>query len=920
MSKTTAVKTNRIVYIAALISVLGFAAFSVKDDISQGNQGMNISIGISAVTFIMLIILHRLDRFVSEAFSIPMTLYVMYMARCLVTDNFAYFFPTCLAIYCGGALYLNRQKLLLFIVISNIISIVLLALKIPLVRMQNGLTQSIAFSEVLVNWFLSFIGSIYVFIGVIVVTDKTAVANQTHDSFTALLTSTPNLTALVDSLNRVTYISKPLMHLIGLKYRKDIKMVLGRPILDLFDDPDFKKLLYDILSRSGSFEETRKVTINGKEYYFEIMKARLFNETKGWLLNLIDITPIMKAKLEAEAASESKSSFLATMSHEIRTPLNAIIGLSEIELQKKLPMETRLDMEKIYTSGANLLSIINDILDLSKIEAGSFDLIPMDYDVPSLVNDTIHLNIVRIGSKQIVFKLEIDDTIPIKLFGDEVRVRQILNNFLSNAFKYTKEGTVVLKITWERRENNAWVSFSVSDTGRGIKPEDLSRLFEEYTQFDARANRHIEGTGLGLSITKNLVELMGGSISVESEYGKGSVFTVTFPQRIVDDSPIGEATANNLRLFRFMENRRNRALNLIRAYMPYGKVLVVDDVETNLDVARGLMLPYGLFIDCATSGPEAIGKIRAAADDTGPRYDLVLMDHMMPGMDGIEAVRIIRGEIDNEYARTVPIVALTANALAGNEEMFLSCGFNAFISKPIDIMQLDVALNTWVKDKQSRQTLLQVEMAKAAQDEETAPKDAGVLDGLSVEGLDLAQGCERYNSEAVYLDVLRSYHKHTPAQLEKLRAMTGDISLAEYTVTVHGLKGSSYGICAGNAGREAEALESAARAGDLERVLADNIPFIEKVELLLRNIGELLEKAETAKGVKQKIPAPEKELLDQLLDAVKRYKTSAMDEILGKLESHEYETGGDLVVWLREQIDNLEYDAIRERLENNKNK
>jgi CheY-like chemotaxis protein len=334
------------------------------------------------------------------------------------------------------------------------------------------------------------------------------------------------------------------------------------------------------------------------------------------------------------------------------------------------------------------------------------------------------------------------------------------------------------------------------------------------------------------------------------------------------------------------------------------------------------MLPYGLSIDCASSGKEAIDKIRAAGENPDlPQYDLVLMDHMMPVMDGLEAVQIIRNEIDHDYARMVPIIALTANALAGNEEMFLSHGFNAYISKPIDIMQLDVALNTWVKNKQNRETLLQAEMERAARGEDESPNVPSMLDGLLVDGIDLARGTERYNSETAYLDILRSYYVHTPMLLEKLRNFTAPagggtgIELSEYTVLVHGLKGSSYGVCADPVGKDAEELEKAARAGDLERVRTDNIPFVEKVELLLLDLGELLHKAAAGKGRKQKAAAPDRGLLEKLLDAVKRYKSSVMEEILAGLESCEYESGGELVTWLREQMDNLEYDAIKKRLE-----
>jgi signal transduction histidine kinase/CheY-like chemotaxis protein len=688
---------------------------------------------------------------------------------------------------------------------------------------------------------------------------------------------------------------------------------MDRPLLDLLKTTELQRMFGDILRKTCPYEGIQEIILNGKQCYFETVTVMIGRNTGGRIVMLVDITPLMKAKLEAEAASHSKSAFLATMSHEIRTPLNAIIGLSEIEIQKKQSLETRQALEKIRTSGANLLSIINDILDISKIEAGGFELVLVEYDVASLINDTVQLNIVRIGSKRIVFKLDLDPSLPVRLYGDELRVKQVLNNLLSNAFKYTDEGSVKFGIAWEKRGDEARLTFTVSDTGKGIRKEDISKLFSEYRQLDSRANRNIEGTGLGLSITRNLVSLMNGTISVESEYGKGSVFTIQLSQKIVDESALGEMTARNLAHLNYRENRQSHGLRLVRNHMPYGKVLVVDDVETNLDVAKGLMLPYGLTIDFALSGPEAIEKVRAAGADTVSfRYDVILMDHMMPGMDGIEAVRIIRNEIDSEYAKNVPIIALTANAIAGNEEMFLSNGFNAYISKPIDIMQLDVALNTWIRDKQSKETLMQAEMDKAALD--AAQEGPDMLDGVELDGIDISQGKERYNGAQAYLGVLRSYHLHTPALLEKLRGFTRE-KLSEYTITVHGLKGSSYGICADEIGRMAAELETAARAGDCERVLAANGALIEAVELLLFDLGELLKKTEAAKEKKPKLPRPDPVLLAQLLDVTKRYKANLMEKILGDLEANEYESGGELVTWLREQMDNLEYDAIINRLE-----
>jgi CheY-like chemotaxis protein len=300
-----------------------------------------------------------------------------------------------------------------------------------------------------------------------------------------------------------------------------------------------------------------------------------------------------------------------------------------------------------------------------------------------------------------------------------------LNNILSNAVKYTKKGTVTLSVSSPStesafiiegspsvandplvkavRDNETILRFVVQDTGIGIREEDMDKLFSGYTQLDTKANRMIEGTGLGLEITKNLVEMMGGSVVVESEYGKGSVFTVTLVQELLpsaegtDSAVIGEEVAENLRNFRYVSDRKRD--DFVPASMPHGKVLIVDDVPINIMVVEGLLEPYGLTVDSVLSGQEAIEKIIFEEH----YYDLVFMDHMMPGMDGIETTKVIRAWEKEQAKRQIPIIALTANALAGNIDIFLSAGFDGFISKPIDIAQIDEALNKWVRDKQSHE-------------------------------------------------------------------------------------------------------------------------------------------------------------------------------------------------------------------------
>ncbi|MFP3155643.1 ATP-binding protein [Lachnospiraceae bacterium ZAX-1] len=636
---------------------------------------------------------------------------------------------------------------------------------------------------------------------------------------------------------------------------------------------------------------------------------------------------LVKARESAVASASAKSDFLANMSHEMRTPLNAIIGLSELTLDiDDIREDVRDNIGKMYNSGVTLLSLINDILDISKIESGKFELIPVEYDTPSLINDTVTLNIVRIGSKPITFHLDIDESMPSQLVGDELRIKQVFNNLLSNAFKYTKEGSVVWHITFEMDGDAIWLVSRVTDSGIGIHLEDVKKLFSEYNQVDTKSNRKIEGTGLGLSICKSMAEMMGGGITVESEYGNGSTFTVRLRQgRAQNSVPIGAEVAENLRNFHYSDNRRDRSAKLLRTNIPYARVLIVDDISTNLDVARGMMKPYGMQIDCVTSGPAAIDLIRKQP----VTYNAIFMDHMMPGMDGIEATRIIREEIGTEYAKNIPIIALTANAIVGNEDMFLSKGFQAFLSKPIDIMRMDVVINYWVRDKE-----LEKELAKDThhnQQSMTSPRtdnekrsandensDFDLRDYMhsgkfSVRGLDLKKGLKRFgDDEETYLGVLKSYVQNTPPLLDKLRECTQE-SLPDYAIVVHGIKSSSRSIGAEPIGAQAEALEFASKAGDLTFVKANNNDFTEAVQALIDGSSKALE-AIARENPKPRKTKPDADTLATLSEACKSFDIDEVDKAMKELESYEYESNSDLVEWLRSQVNVMGLKKIVEKL------
>ena len=621
-------------------------------------------------------------------------------------------------------------------------------------------------------------------------------------------------------------------------------------------------------------------------------------------------------------ANQAKSDFLANMSHEMRTPLNAIVGLSELTLESgELSADAQSNLEKVNSAGTTLLSTVNDILDISKIESGKFELDIAEYDIPSLINDTIAQSILHIDEKYVRFVLSIDENLPVSLRGDDLRIKQVINNLLSNAFKYTREGTVEFSVSCELEGDVVWLTAAVRDTGVGISPKNINNIFENFTRMDIKMNRGILGTGLGLPITKKLVEMMEGEISVESEYGVGSTFTVRIPQVFVTRQTIGPEIARQLKGFKYAEHRRRRNAKLARISLPYARVLVVDDVQTNLDVARGLMRPYGMQIDCVLSGRQAVEAIR----DDRVRYNAVFMDHMMPEMDGIEATRIIREEIGTEYAKTVPIIALTANAIVGNEKLFLNNGFQAFISKPIDIARLDAVIRQWVRDREQEKILAGLKENFKGQNPQNQDDDdrryvstrrSGIdRRALSkgIAGLDMEKGIDRFGGdEDSYLTVLQSFAINTPPLLEKIEEVNrGD--LPNYAIVVHGIKGSGHGICANEFADIAETLEKAAKAGNMDFVATHNPSFLSAAWKLIAEIEDMLLQLHmnNPKPVKAR---PDKEALDLLLDACRNYNMDDVDTAIAEIESFFYTDDGGLSDWLYRNVEQMNFPQIVEKL------
>jgi len=621
-------------------------------------------------------------------------------------------------------------------------------------------------------------------------------------------------------------------------------------------------------------------------------------------------------KEEAEASNKAKSVFLSTMSHEIRTPMNAILGISEIQLQKEtIEPEMKEALEKIYSSGDLLLGIINDILDLSKIEAGKLELVVSRYEVASLISDAAQLNMMRIGSKIIDFEINVNEKMPSHLLGDELRIKQVLNNLLSNAFKYTSSGTVKLSIDAESAGNDkeAFLVITVSDTGQGMTEEQVEKLFDEYSRFNQEANRSTEGTGLGMSITRKLIYMMKGDIKVTSELGKGSVFTVRLLQGRCESVELGSETAENLQQFRTHSRAFMKRVQISREPMPYGRVLVVDDVEANIYVSKGLLAPYYLNVDSVNSGISAINKIKS-----GEVYDIIFMDHMMPEMDGIEAVKHIR---DLDYKE--PIVALTANAVAGQLEIFIDNGFDDFISKPIDLRQLNTVLNKFVRDKQPQEVIeaahIQIENAAnfSAGNAELSSADTlkNSLLGKNIEGLDIRKGLELFDKDAeFYIRVLNAYVVSVKSAFDIIQNVSEE-NLAIYKINVHGIKGTSLGIRAMQIGEDAALLEKAAASGDMDYIKKHNTQFFETISKIVLDIEEMLEGIDAAK-MKPKKDKPDVEILASLLEACDKYDMDSADAAMKELEKYQYESDNDLIPWLRDNIDIVNFEEVGEKIKN----
>lgn len=526
-----------------------------------------------------------------------------------------------------------------------------------------------------------------------------------------------------------------------------------------------------------------------------------------------------RSQQEAEAANMAKSSFLANMSHEIRTPINAILGMNEMILREEKDPAIRGYAGNIQASGNSLLSIVSDVLDISKIESGKLEIIPVDYEVNSLISDCCNMAAGRAKAKELELLVECADNVPMKLCGDETHIRQIIMNLLTNAVKYTEKGTVKLIVSGSFNDGGFVLKVDVSDTGIGIAEENLPQLFTQFQRFDLQRNRNIEGTGLGLSIVKRLCDLMSGTITARSVLGSGSTFTVELPQKVVDSTPCGGV---NLNYSAGAEHEYHHSFEA-----PEAKILAVDDLPVNLLVIANLLKETRIKIDTAGSGRECMDKC------SQQKYDLILMDHMMPEMDGVQTFEKLHGDKSSPNFET-PVIMLTANALAGMREQYMDVGFADYVSKPVRGAKLEEAIRRNLPESLIKPASPEIP-AEAVSTEPSGFADiCGAVPELNVNAA-LQYCC---GSAELLNDLLHDFTEND--HFSDLKAAFEEKRWEDYRRHAHSLKSTSLMIGLTGLSERARASELALKGGCTEFAELNHDSLIEEYSALLGKIKDYL--------------------------------------------------------------------------------
>ena len=611
---------------------------------------------------------------------------------------------------------------------------------------------------------------------------------------------------------------------------------------------------------------------------------------------------LRKAKEVAEKASRAKSDFLSNMSHEIRTPINAILGMNEGILRESEDARILAYAENVRSAGSMLLGLVNDVLDVSKIEAGKLDIIPAPYDLSSVLNDLVNMIQILADEKGLALVLDFDKETPKRLCGDDVRIKQVITNLLTNAVKYTEQGSVTFSVGFERNEENPHsvnLRVSVRDTGIGIKPEDMERLFVKFERIEEERNRHVEGTGLGMTITKNLLDIMGSSLRVESTYGVGSVFSFVLAQEVVAWEPLGDYGRD------FHATQHCRKKYRERFTAPEASILVADDNPMNIIVFKNLLEPTRVQLDTAHSGDEGL---RFAAKK---KYDVIFLDHMMPGKDGIETLHTLRAQKDGPNAAT-PAVCLTANAISGAREEYLAEGFDNYLTKPIDFGKLEGMLLAYLPKEK-------IKIAEGTEEDGDALAVPGMLAPLQAQDwISLPAGMKNAGSAKAYISLLRIFYESLDERADELDELYGTDNLKDYTIKVHALKSSARIIGAEVFGMAAQKLENAGKNGDTEYIRLHHGPFMETYRGFKPPLAEVFAAEEEPAGDKPEADA------ERMANTYRKMRAAAdemdcdrLEEILAELEQYRVPASEEeLFGKLRHAVAEFDYDAVLDLLQN----
>lgn len=609
---------------------------------------------------------------------------------------------------------------------------------------------------------------------------------------------------------------------------------------------------------------------------------------QGYMMTIVDVTKIIEQNhlmkrlvLQTEDANRAKTNFVSNMSHEIRTPMNSIVGITEILLRSRHSPKEQEYLLNIQSSGRVLLTIINDVLDCSKMEAGKMQLFDEPYDTCSLFHDLRISMENRIGHSGLELIYDIDQDIPCKLKGDMGRIRQVIINLVNNAIKYTEKGSVRFSVhVRQKNTDKVMLYYEVADTGIGIRKEDQKILFDAFQRVEMDRNRYVEGTGLGLTISQNLVNMMGGVIEVESEYGKGSRFFFTIEQTIIDPTPVSAVNYNGQK-----DNVTEKEAECL-FIAPEAHILLVDDNELNLVVAKELLKPLRMQIDTAENGLQAVKMVR------GSQYDLVLMDHMMPVMDGIEAAKAIRALPEDKYQK-LPIIALTANAMVDARKEFLNAGMNGFVAKPIDFARICNQLKLWlpkdlVRDvpKEEAKKLLADDLS----DREIQPEDPQM-------GFSFEEGVKHCGSKAALMKTIRIFYRTIDSKADKIEQCLKEGLISDYVIEVHALKSSALLIGAVPLSEAAKELEDYGKQGKTE-LLEEKTPDL---LAMYRDFKDILKPyADKEEAARQEASNGEWcQALQQIHQCIEQFDLDGVDRIMEKLEEYQ------IPECIRESMDQL---------------